>query len=263
VEAAFFDLDKTVISRSSMMAFASAFRREGLVTRRTLARGAWTQLVYVKWGAGPKKLARVQSSVLQVTRGWEQDAVRRIVAERLSDAIDPIVYDEARRLMAAHRAAGRRIYLVSAAPEEIVQPIGHHLGVDEAIASRPDIDADGRYAGTIERYAYGPAKALIMRELARHAGIDLAASYAYTDSITDVPMLEAVGHPVAVNPDKALERISRLRGWEVVRFAEQGSALPSVAHPHRLRRASTVTVLATTGGIGAWVVGRRLLARAA
>jgi HAD superfamily hydrolase (TIGR01490 family) len=261
VEAAFFDLDKTVISRSSMMAFAGAFRREGLVSRRALARGAWTQMVYVRWGAGPKKLARIQQSVLSVTAGWEQAAVRRIVAEGLGRAIDPIVYDEARRLIQSHRAAGRRVYLVSAAPEEIVEPIGRHLGVDEAIASRPDIDERGCYSGTISRYAYGPAKAALIRELARHAGIDLEASWAYTDSVTDLPMLEAVGHPVAVNADRSLERISRMRGWEVVRFEQRGGP-PVPRRQGRMVRLSAVTVLATTGGFGAWLWRRHSPLRA-
>jgi HAD superfamily hydrolase (TIGR01490 family) len=264
VEAAFFDLDKTVISRSSMMAFAGAFRREGLVTRRALARGAWTQLIYVRWGAGPKRLARIQASVLLLTTGWEQVAVRRIVAEGLTRSIDPIVYDEARRLIDEHRRAGRRVYLVSAAPEDIVEPIGRYLGVDEAIASRAEIDEHGCYSGTIERYAYGPAKAALIRELAERADIDLEASWAYTDSVTDVPMLEAVGHPVAVNADRSLERISRMRGWDVVRFDHQDRA----ATPHRTRgrlavRLSAVTVMATTGGIGAWLWRRRFPARAA
>ncbi len=240
-----------------MMAFAGAFRREGLVSRRSLARGAWTQLIYVRWGAGPKKLARIQQSVLALTTGWEQAAVRRIVAEGLGEAIDPIVYVEALRLISEHRSAGRRVYLVSAAPEEIVAPVGRHLGVDEAIASRSNIDAEGRYAGSIERYAYGPAKASIIRELAQREGIDLAASWAYTDSVTDLPMLEAVGHPVAVNADRALERISRMRGWDVVRFEEQGGTAGR-SRQRRVVRLSAVTVMATTGGVGAWMIRRRL-----
>ena len=243
-----------------MMAFAGAFRREGLLTRRALARGAWIQLVYVRWGAGPKKLAAIQRSVLSLTAGWEQASVRRIVADGLGRAIEPIIYAEARRLIDDHRAAGRRVYLVSAAPEEVVEPIGRHLGVDEAIASRPDIDDDGRYSGTIERYAYGPAKAALIRELAEEAGIDLARSWAYTDSVTDLPMLEAVGHPVAVNADRALERISKMRGWDVVRFdLRSQSRAPGRARQRRILRLSALTVMATTGGLGAWLWRRRLI----
>jgi HAD superfamily hydrolase (TIGR01490 family) len=252
VEAAFFDLDKTVISRSSMMAFAGAFRREGLLTRRAMAQGVWVQLFYIRWGAGPKKLARIQQSVLTLTAGWEQAAVRRIVADGLGRAIEPIIYAEARRLIGEHRAAGRRVYLVSAAPEEVVEPIGRYLGVDEAIASRPDIDERGCYAGTIGRYAYGPAKAALIRELAQRADIDLAASWAYTDSVTDLPMLEAVGHPVAVNADRSLQRISKMRGWDTVRF-DLRSPAASPSRQRRVLQLSAVTMMATTGGIGAWL----------
>jgi HAD superfamily hydrolase (TIGR01490 family) len=255
VEAAFFDLDKTVISRSSMMAFAGAFRREGLLTRRAMAQGAWVQLLYVRWGAGPKRLARIQASALALTAGWEQAAVRRIVAEGLGHAIEPIIYAEARRLIAEHRAAGRRVYLVSAAPEEVVEPIGRYLGVDEAIASRPDIDERGCYAGTIGRYAYGPAKAALIRELAQRVGLDLAASWAYTDSVTDLPMLEAVGHPVAVNADRSLQRISKMRGWDTVRFDLRTTA---PARQRRVVQLSAVTMMATTGGVGAWLWHRHL-----
>jgi HAD superfamily hydrolase (TIGR01490 family) len=218
VEAAFFDLDKTVISKASIMAFARDFRREGLLTRRTMAKGLWIQLVYVHVGASSKKLARVRRSVLGVTRGWDQAQVRHLVGEKLSSAIDPITFAEARELIDEHRQAGRRVYLVSAAPAEIVEPLARHFGAHEALASVARVGADGRYTGELERYAYGAEKASWIRHLAARDGLDLNASYAYSDSATDVPMLEAVGHPVAVNPDRPLRRIAQLRGWEIVRF---------------------------------------------
>jgi haloacid dehalogenase-like hydrolase len=110
------------------------------------------------------------------------------------------------------------VYLVSAAPSEIVEPLADHLGAHEALASVARVDQDGRYTGDVERYAYGPEKASLIRRVAAQNGIDLSASWAYTDSATDVPMLETVGHPVAVNPDRALRRIAQLRGWDTVRF---------------------------------------------
>ncbi len=109
VEAAFFDLDKTVIAKASIMAFAGDFRREGLLTRRTMAKGLWTQLVYVHVGASSKKMARIRRSVLSVTRGWDQEQVRQIVADRLTSAIDPITFAEARDLIDEHLGAGRRV----------------------------------------------------------------------------------------------------------------------------------------------------------
>jgi HAD superfamily hydrolase (TIGR01490 family) len=183
-----------------------------------VAKGLWTHLVYVHVGASSKKLDRIRRSVLTVTRGWDQGRVREIVAGRLVAAIDPITYAEAVDLIGEHRRAGRRIYLVSAAPAEIVGPLAAHLGADDAIASIARVDLEGRYTGEMERYAYGTEKARLIEELAARDGVNLAASHAYTDSVTDLPMLEAVGHPVVVNPDRALYRIACQRGWEICRF---------------------------------------------
>ncbi len=220
VEAAFFDLDKTVIARASIMAFTPDFRQEGLLTRRAMAKGLWTQFVYVHLGADSAKLDRIRRSVLMATRGWEQDRVRQIVAGRLGPVIDPITYAEASNLIGEHRRAGRRVYLVSAAPAEIVEPLALHLGTDDAVASIARVDPEGRYTGELERFAYGIEKARLIEEVAARDGVDLTASHAYSDSATDVPMLETVGHPVAVNPDHALRRIARQRGWEIRRFEQ-------------------------------------------
>ena len=140
------------------------------------------------------------------------------MAEGLASAIDPITYAEARALMDEHRRLGRQVYLVSAAPAEIVEPLAEHQGAHEALASVARVDRNGRYTGDLERYAYGAEKAALIRHLAARDGLDLAGSWAYSDSATDLPMLEAVGHPVAVNPDRALRRIAQLRGWQVLRF---------------------------------------------
>jgi HAD superfamily hydrolase (TIGR01490 family) len=217
-QAAFFDLDKTVIAKASMMAFGRPFYREGLIGRRTIVRGIYAQLVYLHLGASEQKLARIRESVLTLTRGWEQARVSSIVRETLEAVIEPILFEEALELMDLHRAEGRRIYLVSASPSEIVEPLAEYLGVDQAIASRAAVDDEGRYTGEMDTYAYGPYKATIMQELAVTDGIDLAGSYAYSDSYTDVPMLEAVGHPVAVNPDRVLAKVARERQWEVRQF---------------------------------------------
>jgi len=225
VEAAFFDLDKTVIARASIAAFGLPLYRGGLVSRSTVARGLATQFVYLHLGASDARLERIRESVLALAKGWDRDEVARIVRETLEEVVDPIIYAEAMDLIAEHRAAGRRVYLVSASPEEIVEPLATHLGVDGALASRAVVDADGRYTGAMAFYCYGPYKAEAIRELAVAEQIDLASSYAYSDSYTDVPMLEVVGHPVAVNPDRVLARLARERHWPVLTFD----------HPVRLR----------------------------
>ena len=218
-----------------------------------VARAITSQLVYLHLGADEERLAKVREAMLQLTKGWERDRVRQIVREALLETIEPIIYAEALELFEQHRQAGDRIYLVSASPEEIVLPLAELLGVDGAISSRGELDQDGRYTGTMAFYAYGAGKAEAMRSLAARNGIDLAASTAYSDSATDVPMLEAVGHPVVVNPDRALGRIARERGWEVRQFVK----------PVRLRdRVSRTTPMVTTtlalagAGVLLWRVRR-------
>jgi HAD superfamily hydrolase (TIGR01490 family) len=216
--AAFFDLDKTVIAKASMVAFSGPLHRAGLVSRRMLLRAAWGQLVYVQLGASAEKLDRLRESVLRLTRGWDQAQISSIVREALDEVIEPIIFEEAVELIEHHRAEGHRVVIVSASPEEVVAPIARRLGVDEAIATRAELDEAGRYSGRTERYVYGPEKAVAIAEMAERDGIDLARSWAYSDSVTDVPMLSAVGHAVAVNPDRDLARVARSQGWEVRRF---------------------------------------------
>jgi HAD superfamily hydrolase (TIGR01490 family) len=252
VEAAFFDLDKTVIARASMVAFGRPFYRHGLISRRLLMRGLWGQLVYLYLGADEARLARMRESVLALTKGWHQVQVRRIVREALTDVVTPIIYAEALELIEQHRAAGRRIFIVSASPEEIVEPLADHLAVDEAIASRARIDDEGAYTGEMEFYAYGENKAVAMREIAEREGIDLAGSWAYSDSATDLPMLEVVGHPVVVNPDRELAKIARERLWEVRKFERPVRLRDRVPTPPPAPTAVGATALVAGGLAAMW-----------
>ncbi len=230
--AAFFDLDKTVIAKASLVAFSRPFYKEGLVTRRLLVRGLWSQVLFMRFGAGASALERIRRRTLALTAGWEQERVKRIVADTLQQVIRPITYKEAVDLIEEHKEAGRRVYIVSAAPEEIVEPLARFLGAEGAIASQAAVSA-GRYTGQLLRYAYGPQKAATIRQLAERDGLDLNESYAYSDSATDLPMLEVVGHPVAVNPDRALRRIAQMRGWPVLRFEQLMIVTPTGHRPLR------------------------------
>jgi HAD superfamily hydrolase (TIGR01490 family) len=218
MQAAFFDLDKTVIAKASMVAFGPPLLQAGMISRRLLVRALWSQLVFQTLGADEARMRKFRESALRVTKGWDQTRISALVRDTLTDVIEPIVYDEALALIAEHRRAGRRVFIVSASPEEIVAPLGDFLGVDASIASRARLDDDGRYTGEVEFYSYGPFKAEAMIDVAEREGIDLQESYAYSDSITDLPMLEVVGHPVVVNPDRELARIAREREWEVRMF---------------------------------------------
>src|SRR5438045_9108922 len=181
-----------------MVAFGRPFYRHGLISRRLLMRGLWGQLVYLYLGADEARLARMRESVLALTKGWQQSQVRRIVREALTDVVTPIIYAEALELIEEHRAAGRRVFIVSASPSQIGEPLAEHLEVDEAIASRARIDDEGCYTGEMAFYAYGDNKAVAMRDIAEREGIDLAESWAYLDLGTALPMLGAGGDAVGL-----------------------------------------------------------------
>ncbi len=215
--AAFFDLDKTIISKSSTLAYGLSFYRNGLISRGDAVRGAVAQLVFTRRGAGHARMERIREQVSEVCRGWPAERVTEIVARHLDELILPYVYADARALLDRHRDAGQDVVIVSTSGVEMVAPIGTLLGAAHVIATRMEI-ADGRYTGQFELYAYGEAKAEQVRALAAERGYCLADCYAYSDSVTDVPMLEAVGHPHAVNPDRALRRLAAERGWPILAF---------------------------------------------
>jgi HAD superfamily hydrolase (TIGR01490 family) len=215
--AAFFDLDKTIIAKSSTLAFSRPFQAGGLISRRAVLRSAYAQFVYLVGGADHDQMEKMREFLSELCAGWDVQTVRDIVAETLHTIVDPLVFDEAVSLMEEHRLAGRDVVIVSASGAEVVEPIGEMLGADGVIATRMEI-VDGKYTGQIDHYAYGENKATAIKELAREKGYDLSRSYAYSDSVTDVHMLEAVGNPYAVNPDKELRRTATQRGWPVLVF---------------------------------------------
>ena len=216
--AAFFDLDKTVVAKSSTLAFGRPLYKEGLISPAIVIKGAYAQLAYQLLGANEGRMEKSRVALLQLTKGWNAERVQRLVRETLQEIIDPLIYEEALELFEEHRRAGRDLYLVSSSGEEVVKPLAEYLGVPHVIATRPGIDEDGNYDGTLDFYCYGEGKAVAIREEAEARNIDLSASFAYSDSVTDLPMLDAVGNPVAVNPDRELRRAAAEREWEVVDF---------------------------------------------
>jgi HAD superfamily hydrolase (TIGR01490 family) len=256
VEAAFFDLDKTIVSRSSSLALGRPLYRAGMVSRGQLMRGAYAQLVYLLIGADEGRMERLKEGMLQLTKGWDRGQVERLVQDVMLEVIDPYVYQEALDLIGEHQAAGRRIYIVSSSPEEVVRPLARHFGVSGVIATRAQVGPDNRYTGELEFYAYGEQKADAIRQVARRARVDLSGSYAYTDSSTDVPMLEAVGHPVAVNPDRDLRHLAEERGWEIRDFRNPvrlRSRLADAVPPRRAGVAAAAVGAAAVAGVLVWV----------
>jgi HAD superfamily hydrolase (TIGR01490 family) len=215
--AAFFDLDRTLIRRSSVLALAGSFRRRGLISRRDLAKSAFWQVLFVLRGASAERVRSASEDGMKILNGFSVEEMQHLVGDAMETVLRPLVYEEPLRLVEGHRARGERVYIVSATLQEIVQHIADDLGFDGAIGSTCEI-VDGVYTGRSLRAAHGTGKADVLRELAAAEGIDLGASTAYSDSYSDVPFLEAVGHPVAANPDRKLRRIAAERGWPVVHF---------------------------------------------
>ncbi|MBB1025028.1 MULTISPECIES: HAD family hydrolase [Dietzia] len=226
--AAFFDLDKTIIATSSVFAFNKSFLDEGLLSRRSVIDLAYTQLAFSLSDADDEQMQKVRQAMATATKGWEPEKVERIVTEALTEKVTPTVYSEAQELLAEHRALGHDLVIVSASGEELVAPIARMLGVDHYAGTRMSRDADGRYGGSIEFYCQGPGKAEAIRGFAQRYGYDLEASYAYSDSSTDLPMLEEVGHPTVINPDRTLRREALERGWPILTFSSPTPLLPTL-----------------------------------
>ena len=247
--AAFFDLDKTIIAKSSTLAFGRPFYQSGLLNRRAVLRSAYAQFVFALAGADEDQMDRMRGYITAMCTGWDVAQIREIVNETLHDIIDPIVYDEAVERIQQHKSAGQDVVIVSSSGEEVVGPIGAMVGADYVLATRMVVSDDGKYTGEIERYVYGPEKAEAVRELAAERGYDLAASYAYSDSITDLPLLEEVGHPTAVNPDRALRKIAVERGWPILTFANGvplRERISGLRPPH-----ATATLSVASAGVAA------------
>jgi HAD superfamily hydrolase (TIGR01490 family) len=253
--AAFFDLDKTVIAKSSALAFGRPFYRDGLISRRDVVKSAYAQLMFRLGGGGDEQaMARTRDYLAALTKGWRVEQVQQVIAETLDELINPYVYAEAAILISEHQAAGRDVVLVSASGEEMVRPIGALLGITDVIATRMRI-VDGRYSGEIEFYAAGPNKVVGVQALAASRGYDLADCYAYSDSASDLPLLTAVGHPSVVNPDRALRRAALENSWPILEFRNP------IPVGKRLRDRPAVPVAAALGvGVGA-AIGLALYAR--
>ncbi|MEV4425449.1 HAD family hydrolase [Streptomyces sp. R-07] len=259
--AAFFDLDKTVIAKSSTLTFSKSFYRGGLISRRAALRTAYIQFVFLVGGADHDQMERMREYLSALCKGWNVAQVKELVAETLHDLIDPIIYDEAASLIEEHHAAGRDVVIVSTSGAEVVEPIGEMLGADRVVATRMVVGGDGCFTGEVEYYAYGPTKAEAVRELAKSEGYDLSRCYAYSDSATDIPMLEAVGHPYAVNPDRTLRREAVAREWPVLAFEKPvrlKQRLPDFRMPPRPTLVAAAAVGAAAIGAGlVWYAARR------
>ncbi len=239
--AAFFDLDKTLMAGSSAMQSARVAARGGIVSRRQLARWAVEHLRYRLRGTNDERTGEVLRVARDLITGVPAKTVERMRPETMA-AILPRVYPQMLDEVHAHQDAGRPTFIVSAAGNDVVESLAAVLGMEGGIGTRYEVDAEGRFTGRLDGpFVYGPGKVTAMEEFAARHDIDLAASYAYSDSLSDLPMLRAVGNPVAVNPDPPLAAIAKEEGWQTLRFERLGRRLTAIA----------VTILATVAGFGA------------
>ncbi|SFT88987.1 HAD-superfamily subfamily IB hydrolase, TIGR01490 [Actinopolyspora lacussalsi subsp. righensis] len=242
--AAFFDLDRTIIARSSTLAFSKPFFREGLINRRAVLKSTYAQFMFMLAGADSDQMERMRQHLASLCAGWDVEQVDAIVDETLHDIVDPLVYREATQLISEHRAEGDDVVVLSASGEEVVAPVARLLGVTNWASSRMRIE-DGRYTGELEFYCAGTEKARAAAKIAEREGYPLSECHAYSDSITDLPLLELVGHPTVVNPDRGLRKEAVQRGWPALVFEHPVSLRARFPTPS----ATTVTTAAVALGV--------------
>ena len=240
--AAFFDLDKTIIATSSAAAFSRPFYAGGLISRASAIRSAYAHFLFMLGGANADQTERMRAQLSDLVTGWPVEQVTAIVSDTLHQYIDPYVYAEALELIEMHRSKGHHIVIVSASGAELVTPIAAMLVADDSIATKMQI-VDGKYTGQIDFYAYGPNKASSIEELAAARGYHLDQCYAYSDSITDAPMLSVVGHGFTVNGDRALRKLGQEQGWPNLTF-ERPVQLRKTLSP-----TSALAILAVCAGV--------------
>lgn len=246
--AAFFDLDRTLISGASAFSFGVEAWRQGMASGRDITKWAADAVGFLVSGdKGDGGSTDIRGEILTRVEGVsvaDLDQIGQAVLPRLVAKVRP----ESRKLIAMHHEAGRETWIVSASPQELVEPLAASLGMTGAIGTRGEVVA-GRYTGNLDGpFIYGAGKAEAIEKLASDRGYDLKVSYAYSDSVSDLPMMEAVGHPVAVNPDSELDSVAHERGWPIVIFAR------------KTKRAFALSgaMVASIGAAGvAYAIGRR------
>jgi HAD superfamily hydrolase (TIGR01490 family) len=245
--AAFFDLDKTLMAGSSGMQFARVATRRGIIGRRQLASWGVEHLRYRLRGTTDERTGEVLRVARELIRGVPEKTIARMEPEVMA-AILPRVFPQMLDEVHAHQDAGRPAFIVSAAGHGIVESLARVLGMEGGIGTRYEVDGAGNFTGRFEGpFVYGPGKVEAMQRFAERHEIDLELSYAYSDSLSDLPMLRAVGNPIAVNPDPPLAEIAKREGWQMMRFERLGRRLAAL----------TITLLAMVAGLG----GSRLVAR--
>jgi HAD superfamily hydrolase (TIGR01490 family) len=246
--AAFFDLDRTLMEGSSAFQFGRAAFKAGLISRRQLVADGWANVKFRLRGSSDADTHALRDRISASLEGTRVLDLERLGPSVLAGVL-PRIYPQVLKIAHEHQDAGRRAYITTAASQELAQTLAHVLVLDGGIGSEFSEAVDGVYTGRpTGLFIYGEGKARAIEELAHREGIELAESYAYSDSVSDLPMLRLVGHPVVVNPDRELLKLAREQGWEVLRFDRLG---------RRLKTALGLAGATAVGGIGSVVLAGR------
>lgn len=226
VRAAFFDLDKTILDTSSNVALSGPFIEAGLMSRRTAVASILVHLPYLLSGADESRMEQMAEAMGRMGRGWDAAFLEATVEDALERTIQPVCFAQALARIDHHKRAGDVVVIASASVEQVVRPIAKMLGADEVLASRAALDDDGCFTGEITHFNQAQGKADACAALARSRGWDLAECSAYSDSVSDAPLLSLVGYPYAVNPDRALRDMAEKEGWPTLTFTSTVRILP-------------------------------------
>jgi HAD superfamily hydrolase (TIGR01490 family) len=233
---------------SSAFQFGRAAYRAGLMSRRQLVSDARANIRFRLRGATDEATYALRNRISESLKGVRVLDMERLGADVLAGVL-PRIYPQVLALAHEHQDAGRRAYITTAASQELADILARVLALDGGIGSEFSEVHDGVYTGEpTGLFIYGADKARAIRQLAEREGIDLASSYAYSDSASDLPMLRAVGHPVAVNPDRELLHVAREQGWGVLRFDRLG---------RRLKTAVALAAATVAGGVGSAALASR------
>jgi HAD superfamily hydrolase (TIGR01490 family) len=240
MEAAFFDLDKTLLPGAALFPLAREMYRQKYFTAGDLGRLARDQLWFRLAGKeGEGSMNRARDASLMAIRGRPRAEIIEVGRAVAREELLPRLYPQAVELISRHKLAGREVYICSSSPEDYLALLAQELEANGVVGTRAEF-VDGRYTGLLDgEMCHGPEKARRVAELAAARGIDLPRSYAYSDSVNDIPFLEMVGNPVAMNPDRALRAVARRRGWQTLDF----------------RTARRRTLVASAAGAGAAAAG--------
>ena len=246
--AAFFDLDKTLMAGSSGMEFARVARRRGLISRTQIFRWGRDHFRYRIKGATDEQTNEVLKMARDTLSNVSAREIEQMWPEVLAGVL-PRIYPEMLDEIHSHQDKGRKTFIVSAAGHDMVRLLAAVLGMDGGVGTRYVVNEEGVYTGSLDgRFIYGPGKVEAMKDLADEHGLDLEASWAYSDSTSDLPMLGAVGNSVVVNPDASLVKVAKEEGWRIMRFDRLG---------RNLVVAGTVALAAALGGLGSYLSKRR------